>query len=352
MAILFIDGFDSYGPEGQNISTICGSYLDNTGGGSVISRNITRFGVGFSLAAIDGNTYNSMVKALFPDKGVATVGAAVIKQAAGAIQVMAFADSGAADFQVGLQYNAGNQLVVRRGNATGGTVLATGTRVASLSEWNYIEMRVGIHATTGFVEVRVNNITDILVTGVNTKNTANSVVNRVCMGGGNGYAILFDDMYVTDETTPNSGFLGDCRVQTLLPDGSGQNSAWSVSGATSGWQCVDDTAAQVNGTYSDTDFVYGSGTGIKFECTMSNLSGTSPTVFGIAVSNVSKKGDAGARTCQNLIYTNNAEASGAAYNLSTSYINYTDLFNTNPVTASSWTPTDINNLQVGQLIAT
>lgn len=352
MAILCIDGFDSYAPDTTSCAVAIGSYLDNSNGMSPVSRNVTRFGTGFSLAATDGNTYASCVRAPFSDRPIATMGMAVQKKGSGLIQLCSFGESSGSDFQVGLQFNAGNQLVVRRGNPTAGTILASGTRAAAIDEWNYIEMKVGIHASTGFVEVRINNITDINVTGVNTRNTANSFVNRLCLQGGNGYNVLIDDLYITDENLPNSGFLGDCRVQTLVPTGSGINNGWTPTGATSGWQCVDDTAAQVNGTYTDTDFVYASSTGLKFEYTMADLSGTSPTIFGITLSNVSKKGDAGARTCQNLIYTNSTEVSGVAYNLSTSYINYSDIWNTNPVTGSSWTPTEINNIQAGQMIST
>lgn len=354
MAIIFIEGYDYYHNTNAGVvTTIIGTYLDNVANRNCYNMTSTRFGVGNAIACDDGGTYATTARIPFAANAIATYGGALQKNAAaGNYGIIAFGESSGADFQVGLQIDTTNKLVVRRGNPTSGTILATGTRTIVNTEWNYLEMKVGIHSSTGFVEVRVNNISDISITGVNTRNTANSFVNKVCLLGGSSFNIVHDDSYVTDENLPNSGFLGDCRVQTIVPTGTGVNNGWTASGATSGWQCLDDTAAQIAGTYSDTDFVYGSSTGIKFECAMSDLSGTSPTVFGIAVSNVSKKGDAGARTCQNLIYTNSTEASGAAYNLSTSYINYTDLFNTNPVTASSWTPTEVNNLQVGQLIAT
>lgn len=353
MAIVFIEGFDNYGAAGTSCKTIMNTYWDSTSSAFDGVARAGRFtGLSMDLSSAAATTYTSTFVKNLADAGIYTMGFAHWKQNSAASPIGGFADASGGDWQVSLHSNASHQLIVYRGAPGAGTVLGTGSIIPAFNSWNYIEMKVGCHNTTGNVELRLNNVTIFSATGINTRNTANAQINRLCLAANAGNAGYWDDLYITNEITPNSGLLGDCRVQTLVPTGLGQNNGWSPTGQPTGWQCVDDTAAQVAGTYSDTDYVYASSTGIKFEYSMADLSGTSPVVFGIALSNVSKKGDAGARTCQNLLYTNSAEASGSAYNLSTSYANYTDVWNTNPVTGSSWTPTEINNIQAGQLIAT
>lgn len=92
------------------------------------------------------------------------------------------------------------------------------------SAYRYIEAKVYIHGTAGTVEIRVDGATVLSLTGQNTKNGGSGYCDtlRLAMYSGN-TTTYFDDLYLCDAAgaAPHNDFLGDCRVDTLLPSGAG-----------------------------------------------------------------------------------------------------------------------------------
>lgn len=232
----------------------------------------------------------------------------------------------------------------RRG-VQSGTVLGTGTtQLSNASGFFYIEVRLKCHDTLGEVEVRVNGVTEILVTGADTRNGGTDVVNTptwVCSAG-LAVTFCFDDLYICDTTgTENNDFLGDIKVETVRPTGAGNSTQFTPS-AGSNWQNVDEA------TYdSDTTYNASSTAGHKDTFAMANLSTVAGTVKGVQVVNVWRKDDAGTRTAKSVVRVGSTDYEGAEVALGSSYSVGREVIELNPATGLPWTIADVNALEAG-----
>jgi hypothetical protein len=122
-----------------------------------------------------------------------------------------------------------------------------GTYSVAISDgvWYYIEVKTTISNSVGTAELRVNEFPALVLTGIDTCNGGDELVNSVAIGGfyssGTLYQyVKFDDLYVCDTSgSMNNDFLGDCRIDTIVPSGAGYTTNWTPS-AGSNYQCVDD----------------------------------------------------------------------------------------------------------------
>ncbi len=88
----------------------------------------------------------------------------------------------------------------------------------------------------------------------------------------------FDDLYVIDDQgSHNTSFLGDCRIETLFPNGAGASSQWTPNSGTN--------YSRVNEVFTDQDTSYVStaGVGNRDSYAMGDLSSLPATVFGVQV---------------------------------------------------------------------
>lgn len=108
--------------------------------------------------------------------------------------------------------NPTGTISVIRGATTLGTAPA-GSLPGGASAWNYVEVGAVISTTVGSVIVRVNGVTVLTLSGVNTQNSTVSALMQQVMWEGQQVA----HVYFCDNTGPApwNTFLGDVRVQTL-----------------------------------------------------------------------------------------------------------------------------------------
>lgn len=107
------------------------------------------------------------------------------------------------------------------GSSAAGIVPATG--------YTSFQVRVVISNTTGVVQVRVNGGTENVIdlANVDTLFSTPAYITRVSLGDFNsggpfGAGVYYDDFAVWDTTgTVNNGWLGDLRIDTILPNGDG-----------------------------------------------------------------------------------------------------------------------------------
>jgi hypothetical protein len=225
MAILFTDGFDSYGTTtGTNILTRWTSSTQPTN----ISSTITPFGYGqshFCTATAAQTTASITATSTF------TVGAYVY--------FSSLTTSGIAYGAFELKTTGTTQLVLNAlSNGTIAVGLSTGTIIASSSVagrikpniWYYMEFSATISDTVGTVRVDIDGETIINSTGIDTKSSASvSTVNQISLGSNNGGGVYFDDLYISDSITP----LGPQRIYTLRPNADTAEKDWIP---TLGWQ--------------------------------------------------------------------------------------------------------------------
>lgn len=234
-----------------------------------------------------------------------------------------------------------------------GTLLgssAPGVLTTPFSVYNYVEVKVLFHASAGTVEIRVNgSSTPVLnLTGKVTAVSGNAYINRVQLARDQPNAnmmVMWDDFYICDTAgSTNNTFLGDTRVECVLPSGAG-NSAQFTASAGSNYQCVDENPAN-----DDTDYVSSSNVGDKDTYAMTNLSSTSGTVKAVCVTSVDRKDDSGARTHSHVVRLSGSESTGTAFSPTTSYSVHQTPFETKPG-GGAWTITDVNNAEAGLTIA-
>jgi|SRR3990167_662169 len=329
MTLLFVDSFDHYASAELELKwTAKGSattVIDGSNG-----RN--------STAGLNAGSTAGSVRKTLPGGAKATLiaGVGFKPNAFTAIrQVLGFMDG--ASVQCDVRVTTSGTLTITRN----GTVLATGTTVLSLGVYYYIELKATIHDSTGSAVLRINSVQELSVSGVDTKNTANASADGVQLGG-NGQ-MYFDDLYVCDDNgSVNNDFLGDIRVEAILPSGAGNSAQWTPS-AGANYENVDETPPDEDTTYNS------SLTPTNLDLfAMANLVSTSGSIKGIQTLRYTRKDDAGARIIRRAIRTGATNYFGSNESISLqTYAYFHEIVENNPNTTNPWTISEVNAIEAG-----
>lgn len=232
----------------------------------------------------------------------------------------------------------------------GNSIIATSSSVVTQGVWHWVEAKVtlGTDNTNGSAEIRVDGTPVISVTNVDFFNTSATVITALRMMGavgGSGATKLLDDLIIMDGTgSTMNDFIGDSRIETLLPNADGAVVAWTPSSGDA-YECVDDALGAVN---DDADYIESATPGQEARFAFENLSGTPVSIPAVQVRLRARKDDAGDRTVRGLINSNNAEAIGPTLGLSTDWSWLRGaIFYVDPDTSNPWDATMVNALQAG-----
>lgn len=330
MTLLFCDSFDHYAT-----ADIAKKWTDtNAVTIGATGRNGTN-----GARMNQGNASGYMRKALGANFTTLIAGGAVAFPALTAGQAfLIFQD--ATSTQVDLRFDASGKIIATRN----GTTLGTGTNGAlSLNTFYYIEAKVLISATVGTVDVYVNGVSILSLTGQNTRATANTQTNAVRFGQTGGTTHDWDDVYICDTAgSTNNTPLGDVRVQAILPNGNGNSSVLvgSDGNSTDNYLLVDES------TPNTADYVESSTPGDKDTYAYPNLTPTSGTVYGVQVLPYAAKTDAGTRSIVTVARLSGTEADSAVATLSTTATYYPDIRETKPG-GGAWSVSDVNSAEFG-----
>jgi len=223
------------------------------------------------------------------------------------------------------------------------TLLATATPVIPASVWNYIETKMTIADSNGLFELRVNEQVVISYTG-DTKYSSTLATARTIKLAASGYVYIgFQDLYICDGTgSANNDYLGDVRIDALLPVGAGASTQFTPTGNSTNWSNVSDATND-----GDTTYNFGDTAGLidTFDCT--NLSSTNSTIYGVQLNLSARKDDAGSRTLRGITRINSTNHESADMPLSTSYVDCRQIMELNPSTSAAWTEATINAAEFG-----
>lgn len=224
-----------------------------------------------------------------------------------------------------------------------GTSTLLGSTVgANLSyRWSYIEVKVKCHDTTGTVEVRVDGVTKLSLTGVDTKPGANAYYDRLQINLA--YQDYFiDDIYFLDTTgAVNNDFLGPQHIVGMFPNADTATVEWTPSTGTDHYALVDETVDN-----DDTDYVESADVGEIDLWEYPDLAGIT-TVNGIQIGTTAKLSDASAFNLITRVHSGSTDSDNAGVAATSSYVGYCRVLETDPDTASLWTPSGVNAMQVG-----
>jgi hypothetical protein len=206
---------------------------------------------------------------------------------------------------------------------------------------------VKCHATAGTVEVRVNGVTKLSLTGVNTKAGADNYHNVVELAAANGWIPTYDDWYVCDNSgSLNNNFLGDVQVGLLLPNAAGDAAGWTGSGGGAHYGYVDE-----NPLDSDTSYVETNQSGAE-ELWNYQDPVSCPSVLGVQVNTDCRETDAESFCLKTVIKSGATSSAGTPEVIgSLGYLTQSRVCQTDPNTGSLWTPATLAAAQFGLQLA-
>jgi hypothetical protein len=160
---------------------------------------------------------------------------------------------------------------------------------------------------------------------------------------------LFDDLYILNTLgSVNNTFLGDVRVDKYLPNGNGNASELVNSAADSvnNYSYVDDATPDGDSTYVQSAVLNAKDTYLHEQMTH-----TPSSIFGIQISAQARKDDEGTRSLATVLRSGGANTDGDAQALTTSYVYYSHVHETDPATAVAWTKAGFNASEIGVKVA-
>lgn len=216
----------------------------------------------------------------------------------------------------------------------------------------YVEMKAKIHDSTGTVDVRVNGVNVLALTGLDTLGSS-SAVTSFWFGNENGNGSSnfdIDNLYIFDTSAGNvTDFIGPVHVEFLHADGAGAHiSDFSLVGAATQWEAVED----LTGPDGDTSYVQSSTVNHLHTSTFSNTALPSGTIYGVQVNIAAKVTDAGFRGVKPVIRQGGTDYLGTEQAPGTSYRYLHQAFEEDPSTASAWNIAGVNAAEFGAKVTT
>lgn len=320
MTLLYIDGFDD--------GLIATKGWGPTSYSSLPSISAGRFGGG---AANRGSNWGFYRPYPTPPTGTTIVGVALCPTSL--TQTYTLLTHGVARVKV---VSGGAVALFRSDNDTQ-VAVSSGAIWTSPSTWRYVELKYT--PTTGVCEVRVDG--NVVTSG--TVPTAASISSITFDATPGSVYCAVDDLYILDTTgTTNNTYLGDVRVQTLLPAADGTNLSMTPDSGTTHYNRVNEASPDT------TSYVYSSSTGVKDSYKYQQLNANTASVYGVAVTSYTSKDAPGSANISTLVRLGGTDyINGTAHPLSASWGTSTDIYGVRPSDSAPWTPTDVNGAEFG-----
>lgn len=287
MALLYIDGFESYGATSELLTAGADNPCRFVYG---VTGWMTLATIARTTQVVAGNS-----RSLRLDGGLGKIG---LRLPSSLTEVIAgfgiyFGSPGSSNssfLSVGgsspwsasqgvvLAYNGGTGVITACINSGGspGTVLGTASGTYTGDTWYYLEVRVKLGASTGEVEIKINGTGVLSLTSVNTATGSLTSYSNIGFHSSSAFTPHYDDLYVCDKTGAiNNNFLGPVSAYTLMPTGAGSSTGLTPVGAASNWQAVSEIAVDTT-TYVETN-----STGSKDYYQFEDLPAGISSVFGV-----------------------------------------------------------------------
>lgn len=344
MALLFADGFDQYASGGTDITQSGEWTRVGTAGNVAINTTAGRFGSGCLETLNTGTHY------LHPTTVTMAVGDTVLFGFAFKTEMRA-SDP---DYGWGFYTAAGVKLVFFYIDAAGrisddpqaGDDSYSAQGVIKEGVWHWIEGKItfGNAAANSSCELRVDGITVLNLTGRDYNNGSAPTQFRIYASDLKTY---YDDLIIwnTAGAAPTD-WIGDTRIDTLLPDGDTATVDWTANTGTD-WQAVDDA---LNTNDDATTYIASQTAAQESRFTLAALSGTSSIVHFVQPwARAARADTVSARTYRTLVLSNVTEDVGpSVVDPGTTYAwRRGDLLALNPDDTAAWADADVNALEVG-----
>lgn len=354
MSLRWVEGFEAYGtsPEGGETFAEDGVWAEIGGFSLSFSEGIAatgRLALTFG-ASLSGATCYRTVGVATPTLGCAfrfRYGST----GTGAGLLAYLSRSGASEVQcgIGLVYDPITdrfKVAAYRGTSD---LLGESAPVVDRLSFEHFEMLWTVN-NSGSVEVRVNDVTVLSLSGVDTQWQDSDVVNYIGFGPG-GFpwtTMQFDDIVLWD-TTGNAptDFIGQyARVFPIRPNGDTATSDWTRNAGSNDYEAIDDLFPD-----DDTSYIAAASVSDVSEFTLEDLPAEAVSVIGAQLYSRTRKDAAGTCNLQPALISNSAVANGDDRALGESYAYQgpiANIFDLDPDTGAPWTVAAFNatNLRI------
>lgn len=213
-----------------------------------------------------------------------------------------------------------------------GTLLeTTEAGIVSANSWHHFEMVATFSTTVGEYELRVDGVA---VAQGSALNLGSAQATRLMAGragsGSTSPDTHLDDIVIHD----GSAFIGPARVITVFPDADGGTQDWTVTGAASGAEAIDETAPD-----SDTSYIAAPVVNDIAQFTLPTLPSDVDNIVGVYIHAYARQEDAGVSSIKISMISDATEEEGAVHALTPTYVYYGSAFSLDPDGDIVWTKT-------------
>lgn len=333
----WIDGFESYGVTNGNTAVgALNKYTNSLGTLTVRAGRLA----GHSLS---GNSSVVLTTPAFSANDTWIVGFAYYYIKMTNIEEPIYQLIDGTTVQCSLFLDPNGELRIYRGSQSTSLGFTTGAHLRAGS-WNYIEIKIKVHASTGTVDIHINGVSVLSLTAKNTDQHVSSQATAVALcGATSSNQSTFDDFYVCDKSGSNNNtFLGPQKVTTIFPTGDHGTNQWTAVGT--GTTHAD--RVKENPHDSSTTYLHNTSApppGDVEEWDYANTGSEVTTIKGIQINTVFEADNI---TPNNIINHANSggtssDGSGVAGTNGT-YTTASRLIETDPNTSALWTKTNLD----------
>lgn len=242
----------------------------------------------------------------------------------------------ASAFQCWFRLNTNGTISAYRGS----TLLGTTAVALQQNVQQYVEFKVTVATGAGgAIDVYIDNVNQLSLSGINTANTGTSGWDEFCLGpcatsvnSANSSVWHMDDLYVNDGSGgENDDVWGTVQIMTDLPTGDGDDSVWAPS-AGSNFQNVDDAAPDDDATYNEAATA-----GDRDLYTFPSWAAAGE-IKAVEILALARKTDAGTSTVKVVTKSGGTLANGATQGLGSTYAYISEVFDQDPIAAAPWDP--------------
>lgn len=320
MALVYMNGFESQDPN----LIRAGVYANNGRYGSGYTWQLTAAGGGLWFIPI------------FNDLSQFTLGFALLRNTNYTQATTLVACSSNTSDNIRLAMTVSNGLQLLHGSTV---IYETSPGFLVNGAWYYFELSCVLStSTTGSWELRVNGQTLGSGTSVRTSNS-NTSFTQIGVNRQN-QTIWTDDFYVDDTA---GQFRGEINIVGLTPNGNGTYSqlVGSDGNSTDNYLLVDEVPA------SSSDYVGSETPGDKDTYSFTDLPSGSGDIIAVKTVFNAAKTNANLKKFRSVLRSGGTDEVGADKFLGATYVETGEIFEESPFTASDWTESEINAMEVG-----
>jgi hypothetical protein len=228
-----------------------------------------------------------------------------------------------------------------RGN--GATLIGTTSTLLSAATWYFIEMQFRLNDTTGYIQLKIDDVLDINVTGTDTLEAGVGLPSYFLLGSfgsATGHREKrIDNLLIRDDLT----WMGPLKAEPLTLTADTADKDFLRSTGSDNYALIDETVV------SETDYIYSGTPGDLDLYTLSNLSDIPEDIAFVQTMTIAEMTTVGTRVIRSKIKSGSSTADGDEFGVTDSAdpSPIFQRFTTDPATGVAWTKSGIDGMTAG-----